>query len=198
MTRPNRAHAPFGLVVVAASVLTGCTGQDNDGRLSPDLSSQSSTTSASAEQLSKDAARGKVYEWVSGRGTVLSSPETYLDTSSIGFAEGTAATSIIAEAGELRLKNRKQSGAAKLTVDPEVTELNLDPPKKKGATVAPYATVRACIDESKTHVIDASGAKIAGTEGKGPHPVSFHVLNRHYPDPVNWRIAWSKDLKGAC
>lgn len=68
----------------------------------------------------------------------------------------------------------------------------------KGTAIPPFVKVRACIDESGTHLVNASGTKVKGSGGKGPRPVSFHVLNRSWPNTDTWRIAWQEDIKGSC
>lgn len=198
MTPTRRSGAPFAVVLVAALALAACGEDRDDDELPQDVFGTTSTTPPAQDQVSKDAARAKVYEYVSGRNTVLSDPDHYRDTSSIGFAEGREATSVIAEASELRTTNRKLVGAAKLTRDPSPTKVDLDPPKKNGQVVFPFVQLTACIDESATHLVDASGKQVPKSTGKGPRPVQFHVLNRQYPDETSWRIAWHKELKGSC
>lgn len=185
--------------LLAAVVVAGCGTEREDEVLphTPYLSS-STTTSTSAEQEARDNARAQVYEYVSGRNTVLGAPEQYLDTASIGFAENRVARGILAEAGDLRLAKHKLVGAAKLTRDPEPTTVDLEPKPSGGSTVSPYVQVTGCIDESSTHLVDAKGKRVKNSQGPGPHPVRFHVSNRQWPNSTAWRIAWTKDLKGSC
>lgn len=198
MTRRHAGATPFVLVAVAGLLLSGCGEEYPDETIDRQLVSSSTTTPPTGEEVAKERARGAVYQYVSGRNTVLSDPGSYRDTSSIGFAEGRAATSVVAEAGELDVEHHRLSGQAKLTADPEATDIDLDPPAKGGAAVAPFVEVRGCIDESATYAVDASGAKVEGSQGPGPHPVRFHVINRQWPSPSGWQIAWFEELKGSC
>ena len=195
MTRPP---ARLALTLLAALLVTGCGTDRDDEVLPPGPYLSSSTTSTGAEQEAEDGARARVYEYVSGRNTVLSSPEQYLDTASIGFADDRVARDILAEAGDLRLAKHTLVGTAKLTRDPEPTTVDLEPPSSGGATVAPYVQVTGCIDESATHLVNAKGERVKNSQGPGPHPIRFHVSNRQWPNPTAWRIAWTKDLKGSC
>ena len=101
-------------------------------------------------------------------------------------------------AAELTVDKQTRQGETKLVGDPTATKIDLDPAPIKGTAIPPFVKVRACIDESGTHLVNASGTKIKGSEGKGPRPVSFHVLNRSWPNTDTWRIAWQEDIKGSC
>lgn len=197
MTRPRRGLAPFALVTIGALLLTGCSQERDDARLSRSVETSPSSTTASEDEVEASAA-ARVYQYVSGRSTIRKEPEKYTDVAAIDFAEGREATSLIAEAGTLAAKDRKQVGTGELTAEPTVLEVDLRPEKKQGHDVAPYVSVRACVDESDTHVVDAKGRKVADSEGAGPRPVEFHVLNRQWPSMSTWRIAWTKEIKGSC
>lgn len=198
MTRPRRGGC-LAVALALGVVLAGCgDGDREDEHLPPDLVDQSQTTSVDADDVASDRARQRVYQWVSGRNTILAQPDHYTTEASIGFAEGTEATAILADAAELTVDKQTRQGETKLVGDPTATKIDLDPAPIKGTAIPPFVKVRACIDESGTHLVNASGAKIKGSEGKGPRPVSFHVLNRNWPNTDTWRIAWQEDIKGSC
>lgn len=197
MTRPRRAHTPFALVAVAAVVVSGCGGERDDERMPRSVDQSSAAETAGRDEV-EDGAAERVYQYVSGRSAIRSNPGTYTDVSTIGFAEGRLATSLLVDAGELAAADRKQVGVGEVTESPTVLEVDLSPEKKKDESVAPYVSLRACVDESDTHVVDAKGKKVSTSEGKGPRPVQFHVLNRKWPSMEGWRVAWIKELKGSC
>lgn len=195
MTRSAR----WSRLVVAALVavgLAGCGEDEPDDQLPRNVTSSTTTEVLSHEESAEKRAKELAYQFVSGRNTILAAPEDYTSTASIGYAEGRAATSLIAEAGDLVRKDRTRTGEAELSRKPTVTKIDLDPGKEKGEEIHPYVEVRACIDASDTEVVDAKGKTVS--EGKGPHPVKLHVQNRNWPEPAAWRISWYKEIKGDC
>ena len=81
------------MVLAIGVVLAGCgDGDREDEHLPPDLVDQSQTTSVDVDDVASDRARQRVYQWVSGRNTILAQPDHYTTEASIGFAEGTEAT----------------------------------------------------------------------------------------------------------
>lgn len=191
--------ARWSRLVVAAIVaagLTGCGEDEPDDQLPRNVTSSTTTEVLSHEEAAEKRAKELAYQFVSGRTTILSSPEDFTSVASIGYAEGRAATSLIAEAGDLVRKDRRRTGEAELATKPKVTKIDLDPGTTKGEEVHPYVEVRACIDASDTRFVDAKGKKVA--EGEGPHPVKLHVQNRNWPEPAAWRISWYKEIKGDC
>lgn len=195
MTRPQRATVALSIAV--GLLLAGCS-DDDDGRLSPEIVDQSQQTSKSEDEVASDNARARVYNWVDGRTTMLASPEDYRSTATIGFAEGREASELVAEAGRLDMAGQRMTGKITLVGDPESTTIDLDPPAKQGVDVAPFVEVRACVDESRTQRVDSSGDAVAGSRGKGPRPMRFHVANRSWPNPDSWRITWHEEIKGSC
>lgn len=197
MTGRRRGATPFALLVVGALVLSGCSEERQSERLPRTQSSASSDTGEDSETAEKQATTS-VYQLVAGRDAIRQKPGVYRHASSLGFADDKLATTIIAESLELEDKGRKQEGASKLTTSPTILETELNPPEKKGQPVAPFVSVRGCVDESKVHDVDAKGKKVKGSDGQGPHPVEFHVINRSWPSSSGWEVAWTKPIKGSC
>ncbi|WP_435200917.1 hypothetical protein [Janibacter sp. GS2] len=197
MTGRRRGSAPFVLLAVAALVVSGCSQERASERLPRTQPSASSNSGEDSETAEKRALTS-VYQLIDGRDAIRQRPGTYREASSIGFADDKLATEIIAESLELESEDRKQEGEAKLTTPPTPVTTDLNPPEKKGQAVAPFVSVRGCVDDSAVHVVDAKGRKVKGSDGRGPHPVEFHVINRSWPSSTGWRVAWTKDLKGSC
>lgn len=197
MTGRRWGAAPFALLVVGALVLSGCSEERASERL-PRTQSSASSDSGDDSATAQKRATTSVYQLVAGRDAIRQEPGVYRSASSIGFADDKLATTIIAESLELEDKKRKQEGSSKLTTDPRILKTDLNPPEKKGQPVAPFVSVRGCVDESKVHVVDSKGKKVKGSDGKGPHPVEFHVINRSWPSSSGWEVAWTKPIKGSC
>lgn len=192
------AGARLAVVALVAVGLAGCAEDEPDDQLPRNFTSSTTTEVLSHEEAAKKRARELAYQFVSGRNTILSSPQDYTSTTTIGYAEGRAAASLIAEAGDLVRQERRRTGEAELAADPEVTKVALDPGEKDGQEIHPYVEVRACIDASDTHLVDGRGNKVPDSQGQGPHPVKLHVANRSWPEPAAWDISWYKEVKGDC
>lgn len=197
MSRRRSGSASFVLLAVAALVVSGCSHERTSERLPRTQSSASSSSGEDSETAEKRSLTS-VYQLTDGRDAIRQQPGTYRDASAIGFADDKLATEIIAESLELESKDRKQKGKTKFTTSPTAVKTDLKPPEKKGQAVAPFVSVRGCVDDGAVHVVDAKGRKVKGSDGKGPHPVEFHVINRSWPSTSGWRVAWTKDLRGSC
>lgn len=195
MTRPGRAAV---LLAVGALLVSGCSQERETDRLPREAASSTTTDEADAVETAEEKARGRVFEYVGGRNAVLRSPAEYRTAASIGFAEEREAKELIGEAGELLEKQQKLSGEAEVTSDPAVVKTDLSPKAEQGRRANPYVTVRACVDESATHLVGADGTKVAGSEGPGPRMMEFNVINRSWPSTESWRIGWVEDLKKSC
>ena len=197
MTRARRGATPFALLTLTAVLLTGCGDDSDSERLSR---SQASSTSSSGDDnaSAEKQALFRVHQLIDGRNAIRQAPGTYRDASSIGFADDGMAKTIIAESLELEDKDRKQEGKVVLSGEPTVHEVDLNPERQGEAAVNPYVDVRACVDASQSHLVDAKGKKVAKSEGDGPRLMQFHVINRHWPSNSGWRVAWEKDLKKPC
>lgn len=201
MTPPRRGRALVVLGLLGALSVTGC-GQEREGaRIPRDVDQPTTAATASVAEVERRAAES-VFTYVSGRNSIRRAPteHTGLSISSIGYADGRRAKSLLADAGELAAAGHKQVGTAELTGNPEVLDVELRPTPEPGQKVAPapYVTLRGCLDESDTHLVDAKGRKVTGSEGTGPRAVKYHVINRHWPSMATWQVAWIDELKTSC
>lgn len=195
MTRPRRA--PFVLGLVGALLLAGC-GEEAESERLPRTQSSASSSSGEDNESAEKQATFRVHQLIDGTNAIRSAPGTYRDAASIGFADVSEAKRIIAESLRLADKNRKQEGKVVIKGEPTIQEVDLNPPRKGETPVNPFVDVRACVDASKTHLVDAKGKKLAESAGKGPRPVKFHVINRQWPSNAGWRVAWQEPLSGSC
>lgn len=196
MTRASRA-TPLALATLTALALAACGGDDAGG-LSPDLVDQRQTTTTDPDEAATEGARTRVGQWVDGRNTILASPESYRSTASIGFAEGRASSSLIAEAGRLDIKGQRREGTTEIVGELKVTKMELEPKPKNGVAISPFVEMRACLDESGTSLVKESGGSVAGSTGRGARPMKFHVSNGSYPNPDSWMVSWTQEVKGHC
>lgn len=186
------------LLAVGAVLVSGCSQERETDRLPREVTSSTTTDEEGGVETAKEKARGRVFEYVGGRNAVLTDPQEYRTASSIGFAEEREAKELIGEAGELLEKQQKLTGEAEVTSDPTVVTIDLSPKAEQGRRASPYVIVRACVDESATHLVGAGGKKVSGSEGPGPRMMEFNVINRSWPSSESWRIGWVEDLKKPC
>lgn len=194
MTRGRRGSV--ALAVVGALLLTGC-GDDDESQRLPRTQTSASSTSGDDESAEKHAAI-RVHQFIDGTNKTRQEPGIFRDPSTIGYADSVPSKEMIAASLELEDEGRKQEGTVVLQGEPTVTEVDLNPDRKDGEVVNPFVEFRACVDASDTHLVDAKGKKVAKSEGKGPHPMKFRVINRHWPSNAGWRVAWEEPIKGSC
>ena len=197
MRRPRWAPAPAALVLVGGLVVSGC-GEDRESERLPRTQDAATSDGEEDGATAEEQAAFRVHQLVDGRNALRRGPGTYTDPKSIGFAEEKLAKAMIAESNTLDRKGRKQEGTTQLVGEPEVTETDLNPPKEGDAQPAPFVELRACVDASDTRIVNSKGKKVTDSEGTGPRPMKYRVINRSWPAKSGWKVAWEEPIKGSC
>lgn len=219
MTRPAGV-----LVAVGLLALTGCGDDDESGRLDPDLSvSSASTTVLPPKEDAEQQAVTMLTLYLSARDTAWQDPETYSGAPGLeATSETSALTDVRSGLSDLLDAGEKQQGETVVVGTPAATKTDLEADGGSGqgstSTAAPQPAetstagqattppsvqppsvqLEACLDATGVTRVKLDGSPAAKASPGERKIWRASVVNRRYPNSASWRVAWLEETTQGC